>query len=88
MTRMTSGVLGWGVIEGAMADEKPIGNDGGNTETQNEVRPHHENWREVAEKVQEERDPKRIGELVEQLLVSLEEEQLRKVRRNPEARSE
>lgn len=56
--------------------ENVIGSDGGNTEMPVEVRSPHENWREVAQKVQDERDPKKMTELVEQLIATLDEEQL------------
>jgi hypothetical protein len=57
-------------------EENTIGSDGGNTEMPDEVRSPRESWREVAQKVQHERDPKRMIGLVEQLLAALDEEQL------------
>jgi hypothetical protein len=56
--------------------ENAIGSDGGNTEMPDEVRSPRESWREVAQKVQHERDPKRMIALVEQLIATLDEEQL------------
>ena len=53
-----------------------IASDGGNTEMLDEVRSPRESWREVAQKVQHERDPKRMVELIEQLIATLDQEQL------------
>ena len=41
-----------------------------------EVRSSRESWREVAQKVQQERDPGRMTELVEQLIATFDQEQL------------
>lgn len=57
------------------AGENAIGSDGGNTEMPDEDRSPHESWREVAQKVQDERDPKRMIELVERLIATLDEDQ-------------
>ena len=43
-----------------------------------EVRPPQEPWRELAKQVQEEQDPKRMSELVTQLLVAFDERNPRK----------
>ena len=59
-------------------EENAIGSDGGNTEMLDEVRSPRERWREVAQKVQHERDPKRMIELVEQLIAALDQERLDK----------
>lgn len=53
-----------------------IGSDGGHTEMPGEVRSPHESWREVAQKVIQEQDPKKMIELIEQLIAGLDEEQL------------
>jgi hypothetical protein len=55
-----------------------IGGDAGSTATLDEVRSPRESWREVAERVQQERDPQRVIELVEQLIATLDQEQLSK----------
>jgi len=57
-------------------EENAIGSDGENTEMTEEVRSPRENWREVAQKVQDEHDPKRMTELIEQLIATLDQEQL------------
>jgi hypothetical protein len=44
-----------------------------------EITPPQERWRLVAEQVQQEQDPKRLTELVEQLLEEFDEKDLRKV---------
>jgi hypothetical protein len=60
-------------------EENAVGSDGeNNAETPGEVRSPRESWREVAEKVQDERDPKRMMGLVEELIATLDQEQLRK----------
>ena len=56
--------------------ENAIGSDGGNTEMSDEGRSPRESWREVAQKVQHERDPKRMTELIEQLIATLDQEQV------------
>ena len=54
------------------------GNDSVN-ETRDEVSPpHDEGWRAVAQQIQHEQDPKRMGDLVQKLLTELDEQQLRK----------
>ena len=57
-------------------EENAVGSDGGNTEMLGEVRSHREGWRELAQKVQHEPDPNRVSELVEQLIATLDQEQL------------
>ena len=55
------------------------GNDCVNVETRDEVSSvHEEGWREVAQQIQQEQDPKRVSGLVEKLLTQLDEEKLRK----------
>jgi hypothetical protein len=56
--------------------ENVIRSDGGKTEMPDEVRSPHQGWREVAQKVEQERNPKRVIELVDQLIAALDEEQL------------
>jgi len=58
--------------------ENVIGGGGGNTELPGAVRSPSESWREVAQRVQDEPDPNRLAELVEQLIARLDEEQLGK----------
>ena len=48
------------------------------SETQHEVRPQQERWREMAQKVQVEKDPQRMTKLVEELIATFDEENLRK----------
>lgn len=45
-----------------------------NTERPDEVKSPHENWRELAQKVQHEQDAKRVTELAEQLIAALDRE--------------
>jgi hypothetical protein len=59
-------------------EENAVGSDGGNTEMLGEVKSHRDGWRELAQKVQHERDPNRVTELVEQLIATLDQEQLSK----------
>jgi hypothetical protein len=59
-------------------EEKAVGSDAGNTEMLDEVRSQRGGWRELAQKVQHEPDPNRVSELVEQLIATLDQEQLRK----------
>ena len=56
-----------------------VGNDSVNVETRDEVSsPHEEGWREVAQQIQQEQDPKTVSLLVQKLLTELDEEKLRK----------
>lgn len=64
------------IIAKEFPEEDVIGSDGGNTEMPGEVRSPRESWREVAQKVQDESDPNRVAELVEQLIATFDEEQL------------
>lgn len=57
-------------------EENAIGSDGGNTEMPAQVRSPRESWHEVAQKLQRERDPKRMTELANQLVALLDQEQL------------
>jgi hypothetical protein len=43
-----------------------------------EIAPAQENWRELAKQVQEEQDPRRMTDLVTQLLAEFDERDLRK----------
>jgi hypothetical protein len=65
--------------------KNPTGSDGGKSDKPDEVRSPLESWRELAQKVQHERDPQRMLALVEQLLSALDQEQLRKVPRMRDA---
>ena len=56
--------------------ERPIGGNDNNKEVPDEVRSDRESWREVAEKVQHEQDPKRMTELVEELIAKLDREKI------------
>ena len=62
------------------SDKNVSESDSVNTETQNQVSSHHEGWREVAQKVQHEGDPKRMIDLVEQLIAMFDEQELCKRR--------
>jgi len=42
----------------------------------------NEDWRELARQIQEEKDPQKMIELVQQLIATFDEEQLRKGSRN------
>jgi hypothetical protein len=53
--------------------EEKANGDGEKTEMPDETRSPRESWREVAQKVQHERDPKRMTELVEQLIAMLDQ---------------
>ena len=57
-------------------EENAIVGDGEKKETAEEVRSHHESWREVAQEIQHERDSTRMSELVDQLITMLDREQL------------
>ena len=57
-------------------EKKPIGSDGHNTEVPDEVTSPRESWRQIAQKVVDEQDPKRVVELAEQLIAKLDEERL------------
>jgi hypothetical protein len=60
--------------------------DGGNTEMSDEVSSPRESWREVAQQVLDEPDPKRVVELAEQLIATLDREKLCKhLPRKPDA---
>jgi hypothetical protein len=48
------------------------------TETKDEITPQPKRWREMAEKVQVEHDPQKMMKLVEELIIALDEEELRK----------
>ena len=56
------------------SDENATGGDGELTEKRE--KPPVGGWRELAERVQHERDPKRITELVSELISKLDEEKL------------
>lgn len=53
-------------------------NESTTSETPGKVISSQEPWREVAEKLQEEKDPERIVELAETLIAKLDEEQIKK----------
>jgi hypothetical protein len=55
-----------------------IGNDSVSDKTQDQVTPEPAGWREVARRVQQEQDPKRMIELVQQLIALLDEQQCSK----------
>ena len=65
--------------------EKAIEEEGTSIETKKESPSSREPWREVAQKVQEEQDPHRMIELVQELIVKLDAEQIGK--RVPHSRS-
>ena len=46
-------------------------------QAQDEIVPPQENWRELAKQVQEEQDPKRLTDLVTQLLLAFDKRNLR-----------
>ena len=46
-------------------------------QAQDEIAPPQENWRELAKQVQEEQDPKRLTDLVTQLLLAFDKRNLR-----------
>lgn len=50
----------------------------GEVQAPDEIAPPREHWRQVAEQVQQEQDPKRLTELVEQLLDEFDGKELRK----------
>jgi hypothetical protein len=61
-----------------IAKELPQNNDSVSAETQDEVTSPQDRWRDVAQKVQQEQDPKRMIRLVEELIATFDEEQLGK----------
>jgi hypothetical protein len=60
-----------------------IENDDLTTETQDQITPHPERWREIAQKVQVEKDPQRMVELVADLITAFDEEGLLKSGKTP-----
>jgi len=54
------------------------GNDSVGDQTQHETTSPPQRWREVAQQVQQEQDPARMIELVQQLIVDFDAEELRK----------
>ncbi len=65
----------------------PIEIDDVTSETQDEVTPPQERWREMAEKVQVENDPQRMTKLVEELIAAFDEENRRKPGKTSHPRS-
>jgi hypothetical protein len=61
-----------------ISDNNAFGNGTAGVEAQDEVASPQQRWREVAQEVQQEKDPKRMIGLVQQLIAKLDEEQLRK----------
>jgi hypothetical protein len=61
-----------------LPDNDAIGNESAGVEAQDEVASSQKRWRQVAQEVQQEKDPKRMIGLVHQLIAKLDEEQLRK----------
>lgn len=55
-----------------------VGNDNVIDETQDEITSPPERWREVAQQVQQEQDPTRMTELVQQLIAAFDAEETRK----------
>lgn len=53
-------------------EENLIESEGGDTEMPGQVRFPQESWREVAQQVLDEQDPKRMVELAEQLIAKLD----------------
>jgi hypothetical protein len=53
-------------------------NNGGNVELQREVTTAQEDWRQLAQRVQDETDPNKMIGLVEQLIVTFDNEKTRK----------
>jgi hypothetical protein len=49
----------------------------------NDSRPKNEDWRELAQRIQDENDPEKMMELVHELLAKLDEEKLRRSARPP-----
>ena len=57
-------------------EQNSIGSDGHNRQVPDDVTSPGESWRQVAQKVVDEQDPKRVVELAEQLIAKLDEERL------------
>src|SRR5262249_52224040 len=57
-------------------EKDAVGSDSENAETRDEARSSSERWREMAQRVQQEQNPRRVIELVEQLIVALDQERL------------
>jgi hypothetical protein len=71
------------------SEENTTGSQGESTE--NEGRSPRESWRELAQQVQHERDSRKMSELVEQLIATLDQEELCKHlsrKRNTQKRSD
>jgi hypothetical protein len=63
-------------IASEVPEENVIVSDGGNAKMPAEVTSSRDSWREVAQKLEHESDPRRVIELAEQLIAALDEEQL------------
>jgi len=61
------------------------GDDSVSVESKKEVTSPHEHWREVAEKIKEERDPNSMMVLVRQLITSFDEEHQARLRGSTDA---
>jgi len=59
-------------------DQREAGSDRKETETGDAARLPRERWREMAEKIQQERDPETMIDLVQQLIETLDREELSK----------
>jgi hypothetical protein len=60
-----------------LPDSNPIKNDGVSSETQDKVTSSHTGWRQLAQQVLQEPNPKRMLELAEELVSVLDDEKLR-----------
>ena len=58
------------------SEENAIGSQGETTEMPDEGRSPRESWRELAQQVQHEQDSRKMSELVEQLIATLDQEEL------------
>lgn len=61
-----------------LPESSGIENDSVSSETQDEITSSHTDWRQLAERVQQEPNPKKMLELAEQLVSALDNETLRK----------
>jgi len=61
-----------------LPENKAVGRDSVDVETQREVTATQEDWRQLAQRVQQEMDPNKMIGLVEQLIITFDNEKARK----------
>ncbi|MGA8622509.1 MAG: hypothetical protein WB660_28805 [Candidatus Sulfotelmatobacter sp.] len=61
-----------------LSESSAIENDRLSSETQNEVTSSQKDWRQLAQRIQQEQDPKKMTRLVHQLVATLDEKKFPK----------